>query len=52
MAMTIMKPISAEEMLVGGMRKDVEAEAPHLEKIGQLATMLGGSPGSRMSLAG
>ena len=39
--MTIMKLIPAEEMLVGEMRNEVEAEAPRLEKTGQLAIMLG-----------
>ena len=50
MAMTIMKLILAEEMLAREMKKEVEAEAPHLEKIGQLAITLGGNPGSRTSL--
>ena len=41
MGMAIMKMILAEEMLAGEMKKEVEAEAPHLEKIGQLTTTLG-----------
>ena len=52
MATIIMKLTLAEGMLVRGTRKEVEAEAPHLEKIGQLATTLGGNPRSRTYLVG
>ena len=52
MAMAIMRPTQAEGMLVGGTRREVEAEAPHLEKIFMKDIMLGGSPDKTTSLGG
>ena len=52
MAMGIMRPTQAREMLVGGMEKEVKAGAKYLKVTSQIDKMLGGSPDKIMSSTG
>ena len=52
MAMGIMRPTQAREMLVGGMKKEVEVGARYLKMTNPIDGMLGGSPGKIMSSTG
>ena len=52
MAMGIMKPTQAKEMPVGGMKKEVEAEASHLRMTKPTDGTLGGSPDKITSSTG
>ena len=51
MATATMRTTQAEGMLVGGTRREVEAEGHHLDKTNKQDVMLGGSPDKIMYLA-
>ena len=52
MAMVIMRPTQAREILVGGMKKEVEAGSRYLKMTNPIDRMLRGSPGKIMSSTG
>ena len=52
MAMAIMRSIQVEEILIEGLKKEVEAEASHLRMTNPTDETLGGSPDKITSLTG